>query len=163
MRPFKKIYWGSDRSTEAVFETVTELPPTEMISACMVVALHDDGVVLSRPKRGWGLVGGHREPGETAEQCVRREAMEEAMAVLGELRLIGRWKIRKLFESSENAGYPQAAYQLLYIADVIKLHQFAPQLEIEERMVAPLTSLPDLHHNFTDFEDVYGYIADYIS
>ena len=163
MQTFRKIYWGSDRSTEVQFEAVTELPPAEMISACMVVALHEDGVVLSRPKRGWGLLGGHREPGESAEECIRREALEEAMAELGELRLIGRWQTRKVFESTVNAAYPPVAYQMLYIADVTKLGDFAPQLEIEERMIVPLSKLPELHHNFTDFEEVYEFIAGYIS
>jgi 8-oxo-dGTP diphosphatase len=163
MRSFKTIYWGGDRSTEARFEAITELPPVEQVSACMVVALHEDGVVLSRPKRGWGLVGGHREPGETAEECMRREALEEALAELGELKLIGRWKTQKVFESSENAGYPPIAYQLLYVAQVINMNDFIPQLEIEDRIVAPLGKLPELHHNFVDFEEVYEFILDQTS
>jgi 8-oxo-dGTP pyrophosphatase MutT (NUDIX family) len=129
----------------------------------MVVALHEGGVVLSRPKRGWGLVGGHREPGETAEECMRRETLEEAAAELGELKLIGRWKTQKVFESSENAGYPPVAYQLLYIAEVTKMNDFVPLLEIEERMVVPLNKLPELHHNFADFEEVYDFILDQTS
>jgi 8-oxo-dGTP diphosphatase len=163
VRAFKTIYWGSDRSTEVVFEPVSELPPIEQVSACMVVALHEDGVVLSRPKRGWGLVGGHREPGETAEECLRREALEEAAAELGELRLVGRWKTQKVFESFENAAYPPVAYQLLYVAKVTRMNEFVPQLEIEERMVVPLKELSQHHHNFADFEDVYEFILDQTS
>jgi 8-oxo-dGTP diphosphatase len=163
VRAFKTIYWGSDRSTEVMFEPVSELPPVEQVSACMVVALHEDGVVLSRPKRGWGLVGGHREPGETAEECLRREALEEAAAELGELRLIGRWKTQKVFESIENAAYPPVAYQLLYVAKVARMNVFVPQLEVEERMVVPLKELSQHHHNFADFEDVYEFILDQTS
>lgn len=163
MPPFKTIYWGSDRSTEVRFEAVADLPSVEQISACMVVALHDGGVVLSRPKRGWGLVGGHREPGELPEECIRREALEEAAAELGELKLIGRWKTQKVFESDENAAYPPVAYQLLYVAEVTRLNDFRPQLEIEDRVVVPLEKLPGFHHNFEDFEQVHDFIVSYIS
>jgi 8-oxo-dGTP diphosphatase len=156
--PFKKIYWGSDRSTEVTFEPGVVLPQTEQISACVVVAVHQDTVVLSRPKRGWGLLGGHREEGETAEVCIRREAMEEATVELGNLKLIGWWKTRKLFESSENCQYPALAYQLLYVAHVTKVHDFLPQYEVQERTFIPLDQVADLHHNFPGFEEVYEFI-----
>lgn len=146
-----------------MFEPVNLVPPKDQVSACMVVALHEGNIVLSRPKRGWGLVGGHREPGETAEDCIRREAIEEAAIELGELQLIGRWKTQKVFESKENFQYPPLAYQLLYVADVTKINDFMPLLEVEERTIVPLESLPDLHHNFADFEQVYEFIADYVS
>jgi 8-oxo-dGTP diphosphatase len=156
--PFKTTYWGSDRSTEVVFESSTLLPQTEQISACVVVAVRQNTIVLSRPERGWGLLGGHREEGETAEACIRREAMEEAAVELSSLKLIGRWKTRKLFESSENRQYPTLAYQLLYVACVTKVHDFLPQYEIQERTFVPLDQLADLHHNFPGFEEVYEFI-----
>jgi 8-oxo-dGTP diphosphatase len=160
---FKKIYWGPDQSTEVIFEATDELPPIEQITACIVAALHDnDNLVLSRPERGWGLIGGHIEPGETPEECVCREADEEAAAVLGELQLIGRWATKKRFHSPHNEKYPERGYQLLYLAPVLELKEFTPQLEIFERAVVSFSEIHQYHHRFDDFADVMHYIQDVV-
>lgn len=156
---FKTIYWGPDQSTEVIFEAIDELPPMENITACMIAALHgDDKLLMSRPERGWGLIGGHLEVGETPEECARREAEEEAAAILGKLQLIGRWTTKKKFHSPHNAKYPNMGYQLLYLAPVLELKEFTPQLEILERAVVPFSDIHRYHHRIDDFIDVLEYI-----
>lgn len=155
---FKTTYWGDDQSTEVVFEPIGELPPQELVTACMVLALHDkDRIVLSKPARGWGLPGGHREEGETAEECLLREAMEEAAITLENLKLIGRWTAKKRFHSLHNAKYPDQGYQLLYVADVKELNEFTPQLEIMERIVVPVSEVKNYHHDIDNFMPVFNY------
>lgn len=155
---FKTIYWGDDQSTEVIFEAITELPPQDLITACMVIALHSgDSIVLSKPERGWGIPGGHREEGETAEGCLRREAMEEAAITLENVQLIGRWSTKKRFHSPHNAKYPDQGYQLLYVADVKELSDFAPQLEITERIVVPIFEVKNYHHDMDNFMPVFNY------
>jgi 8-oxo-dGTP diphosphatase len=155
---FKTIYWTDDRSSEVNFQPTSDEPPKELISSCFVFPLYDNGVVMSKPKRGWGLPGGHREGDETAEQCVRREADEEASIELGELMLIGRWEIKKVFSSPFNETYPDLAYQLLYVAQVTDLKPFTKEFETSERAVVPLFQVENVHHNFREFEDVFNYI-----
>ncbi len=158
---FKPIYWGDDLSTEVVFEPVEELPPQELITACMVFALYGkDGVVLSKPKRGWGIPGGHREEGETAEECLHREAMEEAAIILENIQLIGRWATKKLLHSPHNAKYPDRGYQLLYVAGVKELNEFTPQLEITERIVVPISEVKNYHHDIDNFMPVFNYVLE---
>lgn len=158
---FKTIYWGEDQSTEVVFEAVDGLPATELVTACMVFALHErDKVVLSRPGRGWGLPGGHREDGESIEDCLHREAMEEAAMTLENLQLVGRWATKKRFDSLHNAQYPDRGYQLLYVADVKELHEFTPQFEIAERIVVPIQEVKNYHHDIENIGPILDYIRD---
>lgn len=68
--------WGDDISWE--FYTTSELPPRELCTAVFCLAMHnDDRIVLTKTKRGWELLGGHLEDGETLEQGLLREAHEE--------------------------------------------------------------------------------------
>lgn len=158
-RQFPIVYWGDDRSTQAQFHPITELPPIDSITACMVFAVADDGnVVLSKPARGWGLVGGHREPGESPEDCVRREAREEAAIELGELELIGHWKAEKLIDSEANRKYPSLGYQLLYKATISRIDEFTPVLEVTDRMFVPPSDVANYHHDFENVEEVIEYV-----
>lgn len=158
---FSPVYWGPDESTEVIFEPATELPPQEQITACMVLAVHDgESIIMSKPERGWGLPGGHREPDETAEECLRREAMEEAAVILGELRFIGHWATKKRFHSPHNTQYPDQGYQLLFVASVKELNDYIPQLEISERAIVPIAKVKHYHHDYTAFEPVLNYAVD---
>jgi len=65
------------------------------IHKCGLLVVRDDGcVLLCRKKRGTRLLilpGGKLEPGETQEQCLRRELREELSAEAGDLRHIGTY------------------------------------------------------------------------
>src|SRR5687768_2969605 len=156
-KPFSKIYWGKDNSTEVVFEANDQLPTKEQITSCFVFALHDDNVIMAKSVRGWGLPGGHREDEETAEECVRREANEEASITLTDLKLIGRWSAKKIFHSTHNEKYPDVGYQLLYIAKVKDLQQFQPQFETSERAIVPLTEIENYHH-VASFREILDFV-----
>ena len=160
-RQFPVVHWGDDQSTRAQFCSETELPPADLITACMVFAVTNDGtVVLSKPARGWGLVGGHREPGESPEDCARREAREEAAIELGDLELIGHWATRKVFESDANRHYPPLGYQLLYRATISRIDDFMPMLEVSDRAFVPLSDVSQYHHDFENFEDIMKYVQE---
>ena len=158
MYQFKTLYWGSDNSTMAQFEIGDDMPATELITACMVAAIHENTLVMSRPERGWGLLGGHREEDETPEECVRREAMEEAAVELDDLVHIGGWRIKKMFESPENVAYPAEAYQPLFVSRVADVKEYVPQLEIFERAFVPFDKVEEYHHAFDDFSEVYNFL-----
>jgi 8-oxo-dGTP diphosphatase len=58
------------------------LPSSTLCTAVMCVAIKDGKVVLARSQRGWGMLGGHIEDGETLEEALRREALEEGGFVI---------------------------------------------------------------------------------
>lgn len=153
-----ETYWGVDRSTRVIFEPGHEVPVQDSVTSCFVFAIVEGNLlVMVRPTRGWGLPGGHLEPGETPEECARREMSEEAAVDLGELSLVGWWRAKKEFSSAHNEKYPNEALQLLYVAEVTSVNQFNPEHEVSERAFVPFEKVADYHSNFERFESVLKY------
>ena len=87
---FPTVLWGK---TSATFLPVgTALPEAVPVTAAMAFAMQGERFVLANiAGRGWCIPGGRTEAGETPEQTVRRETLEEIGAILGELTLLGTY------------------------------------------------------------------------
>jgi 8-oxo-dGTP pyrophosphatase MutT (NUDIX family) len=83
--------WGEGITWE-LYETTT-LPPKELCTAVMCVAVADNKIVLACSERGWGMLGGHIEDGESLDDALAREALEEGGFVLDEYQLFAVRKI----------------------------------------------------------------------
>ncbi|MCX8129190.1 MAG: NUDIX domain-containing protein [Clostridia bacterium] len=75
------------------------ISPTD-VKDCMgaiLIPYYKDGFILSFHKRrkSWEFPGGKREADETPEQCIEREAYEEAGIILEKMKLIGYYTIKK--------------------------------------------------------------------
>lgn len=83
--------WGENVSWE--LHKTTTPPPKDLCTAVMCVAIFKNKIVLSCSERGWGIVGGHVEDGESLEEALRREALEEGGFVIDEYKLFAVRKI----------------------------------------------------------------------
>jgi 8-oxo-dGTP pyrophosphatase MutT (NUDIX family) len=107
--------WGDDISWELY--TTSILPPVELCSAVMAVAISNDKIVLTRSERGWGMLGGHIESGENFEDALRREALEEGGFIIDTYRLFAIRKIisrRPIPHQQEGRTYPHPISYLPY-------------------------------------------------
>lgn len=84
--------WSDDVAWE--FHRADVLPPEHLCTAVFCLALlHDDQIVLTRTKRGWEMLGGHIEPGETIVDALFRETHEEGGYTPQQYELYGYRKI----------------------------------------------------------------------
>lgn len=119
-----------------------QLPEASLCTAvyCLAIVENSGQIVLTRIERGWEMLGGHIEPGETLGQALVREALEEggfrpqAFAPFGHAKITA-----KNPEPNRHGGhYPQIGYVPYFIA-ISNLPLLTPTGEeiIESRAFRP--------------------------
>ncbi|MDB5185176.1 MAG: hypothetical protein JWN38_984 [Candidatus Saccharibacteria bacterium] len=109
--------WGETMSWE--FRASAELPPTELCTGAFCVAITgDEKIVLMEAKRGWGLLGGHKEDDDaTLAATAIREAQEEGGFTPDDLNLFGHLRITSTEPAPRPGGvgsYPFPESYLVY-------------------------------------------------
>jgi len=103
----------------------SDLPPGELITSARAVVLGAGGVLVVRDPTGVHILpGGRREAGETLEQTVRREVLEETGWAIDPPRLLGVKHFHHL--SPEPAGYPYAYPDFFQVVYAAEAHRFDP-------------------------------------
>jgi 8-oxo-dGTP diphosphatase len=97
----------------------------------------DEVLVCEISDRGWCVPSGRVEPRESSLEAARRETIEEAGAVLGDLHYIGCYQIRERQE---------IRWAELYTADVLDLVDIQAGDESSGRRFVRLEDLPGMYH-----------------
>ena len=87
---FPRVRWKREWATFVPCDYESDEPRNVPRPAALVFPFYGDRIVLADiVSRGWCIPSGHLEPGETAEDAVRRESLEEAGATLGRVEYLG--------------------------------------------------------------------------
>jgi len=112
---------------EVTWELGGDLPPrchiTQVSGVCF--APDDRIVMISSDGNTWNIPGGHPENGESLEDALNREVLEEACCEVTELSLLGWQHVRDLQDNSVH-------YQMRYCCRV-RVHPFEPRHEVTHR------------------------------
>ncbi len=104
----------------------------------------DQVLICDIEDRGWCIPSGRVEPNECSQAAARREAHEEAGAILGEMVYIGCYCIRE----GSNIRWAD-----LYAAEVDALEPLNPEFESTDRKYAEVEELPDIYHLWNDLTE----------
>ncbi|MFA6593903.1 MAG: NUDIX hydrolase [Candidatus Buchananbacteria bacterium] len=101
---------------------------------------NNNQVLIIKNEHGWGLPGGHPEEGESVEQSLRREILEEADATVGSFKLFGYIEVNDpQNESIEGRDY----VQLRFICRLAEISDFSAGFETSERAFVSIADLPN--------------------
>jgi 8-oxo-dGTP pyrophosphatase MutT (NUDIX family) len=116
------------KPNRARFYLSAHLPPLALTTAAYILAFKNGKILLGRHHtRGWDIIGGHIDPGETIEAAAHREAKEEVEAYFDKLHFLGFEEIELQGPRPDNYKYPfPKSYQAIYIGDVETLGEFNP-------------------------------------
>jgi len=67
--------------------------PDDFTSVLVLACFEGKWLMVKNKNRNWEFPGGHREPNETPEQTARREAHEEAGALIHQVQLVGHYRL----------------------------------------------------------------------
>ena len=107
------------------FRLVTRIdptsPPEANVSTAHCLAFQGDSIVLAlHASRDWTIPGGHLEEGESPTEALAREASEEAGITIAEPVLLGHEQIDPLDGVAADPRYPVPAFQLFYVARLVR-------------------------------------------
>ena len=147
---FPPTSWGS--GAEIYFEATEHLPPRELTCVAGGFVFYQDKLVLANiPGRGWEVIGGRIDIGETAEETFRREAEQQIGVTFSKVKMLGVIRIQHTGPEPPNCPYPYpVGYGIQYIAIADELNPFHGG---EESLGRSLISADGLKEHYFDWNE----------
>ncbi len=130
----REITW-LPKPAEGRLYITDELPPLELCRTAFGFAFNGDQVLMTRLKnRDWDIPGGKIDVGETPQQTVVREVLEETFVQVEVIELVGIQEVELLGPRPENFQwiYPLSV-QVYFLCRISKLMPFRKNKESYER------------------------------
>ena len=115
--------WGNDIELEVSDYLCSEAPPPDLVSSVRAIVFKEDRVLVMRNLDGTHIVpGGRVEEGESFEETLRRELIEEAGMEVRVGGQIGLVHLRHTTPRPENYPFPYPDFLWpVYVASVVGL------------------------------------------
>ena len=118
------------------------VPVTQVYGVC----INDGGKILVIKDKRWQIPGGTPEQGETAEETLQRELVEEAQVEVDRLIPLGVQEVR--YPNNPNKEQSELFYQYRYLAMITKINPTQPD---------PATGR-EYERRFVSFDEVDEYV-----
>ena len=108
-----------------------EIPPLEYVSSVRSIVFREDSVLVLRNLDATHIYpGGRREEGETLEETLRREILEEVGWKITEISQLGFIRLHHLTPKPQDYPYPYP--DLLQIVHMATAISFVPDAKLED-------------------------------
>lgn len=140
---------GEDYHFEYYDSDSIEHLPKDQLSQVAIIAFHNDKLLIvdNSTKPGtYGPISGSIEPGETPEECLKRELKEESNMRPVEFKLIG-------YQKCKNLSNPEKSdeYQLRYFAKCEPIGPFTPDCDPDGDVTELLEIDPSDYKKYFDW------------
>lgn len=133
IRAEEQVRWGDTPLHETSYVTA-ELPPMKYVPSVRAVVLNGDSVlVLHDGTRRSILPGGRSESGESVQETLSREVLEETGYVLNAAELLGFMHFHHLAPRPDGYAYPYPDFLQLVFAAMPGEHR--PEYMVEDAFV----------------------------
>ncbi len=155
---FPTATWESDSVIS--FEATEHLTATDLTSIAGGFVFYGDSIVLANiPGRGWDIIGGRIDLGETPEETFRREATNQIGVMLSHVKMLGVIRIEHMGEKPPNCPYPfPIGYGIQYIGIVEEMLPFTGSDESLGRSLISREGFKEHYHEWNEYyEAIFNY------
>lgn len=146
------VNWGESK-VKLTWKKKNELPQLNLITSVHGFCFYDNQLLLvDLNHRGWDFPGGHIEPGETPNDCFKREALEEGY-VEGACKLLGYITVDHSENPvwTEHSPYPKIGFQVFYKMNITQLLPFDGKYESSQRKLINPNEVSLYYEKWNDF------------
>lgn len=154
----QRVFWGGNTPLQVAAYLGQESPPLDYVTSVRSLVFRNDTILALREPGGMVIMpGGRREPGETLEETLRREVLEEAGWQLTDIMPLGVLHYRHLAPKRPGHPYPypdflQPVYHAqadVYVPDALLPNEYEREPYVFEQ-VTLIRDLDPVQQAFLD-------------